>query len=72
MRHLKVAQQPYGRSGVRLFNRARQFWSNGYVQDERYIAIDHMDVRRDYFRFARQSNAKTPNHLKLNFYNLSA
>ena len=24
-----------------------------YVQDERYIAIEHMDVRRDWFSFAR-------------------
>ena len=25
----------------------------GYVQDERYIAIEHMDVRRDCVSFAR-------------------
>lgn len=25
---------------------------NGYVQDERYIAIEHMDVRRDCVIFA--------------------
>jgi len=25
----------------------------GYVQDERYIAIEHMDVRRDCLGFAR-------------------
>ena len=24
-----------------------------YVQDERYIAMEHMDVRRDWFRFAQ-------------------
>ena len=24
----------------------------GYVQDERYIAGEHMDVRRDFFSFA--------------------
>jgi len=24
-----------------------------YVQDERYIAIEHMDVRRDWFSLAR-------------------
>ena len=27
-----------------------------YVQDERYIAIEHMDVRRDRFSFARGLN----------------
>jgi hypothetical protein len=27
---------------------------NGYVQDERYIAIEHMDVRRDCSVVARQ------------------
>ena len=26
---------------------ARHIVMNGYVQDERYIAIEHMDVRRD-------------------------
>ncbi|MDX2416753.1 MAG: hypothetical protein QNK19_04745 [Xanthomonadales bacterium] len=26
----------------------------GYVQDERYIAMEHMDVRRDSVRFAQQ------------------
>ena len=26
---------------------------NGYVQDERYIAGEHMDVRRDCVSFAR-------------------
>ena len=26
---------------------------NGYVQDERYIAIEHMDVRRDCVSFAQ-------------------
>ena len=28
------------------------FRMNGYVQDERYIAIEHMDVRRDCVNFA--------------------
>jgi len=27
-------------------------WTNGYVQDERYIAKEHMDVRRDHIRHA--------------------
>ncbi|MDX2419183.1 MAG: hypothetical protein QNK19_17120, partial [Xanthomonadales bacterium] len=27
----------------------------GYVQDERYIAIEHMDVRRDCVSFAHMS-----------------
>ena len=27
---------------------------NGYVQDERYIAIEHMDVRRDCVNFAQR------------------
>ena len=34
----------------------------GYVQDERYIAIEHMDVRRDRFR-SRVGN-KLPTLLK--------
>ena len=29
------------------------FRMNGYVQDERYIAREHMDVRRDCVSFAR-------------------
>ena len=29
------------------------FRTNGYVQDERYIAIEHMDVRRDCVSFAQ-------------------
>ena len=29
------------------------FGTNGYVQDERYIAIEHMDVRRDCCSFAQ-------------------
>ena len=29
------------------------FRMNGYVQDERYIAIEHMDVRRDCVSFAQ-------------------
>ena len=28
------------------------FRMNGYVQDERYIAREHMDVRRDCFKLA--------------------
>jgi len=32
------------------------FRMNGYVQDERYIAIEHMDVRRDCVSFARPIN----------------
>jgi hypothetical protein len=30
------------------------FRMNGYVQDERYIAIEHMDVRRDRVSFAQR------------------
>ena len=30
------------------------FRMNGYVQDERYIAIEHMDVRRDCVNFAQR------------------
>jgi len=29
---------------------------NRYVQDERYIAIEHMDVRRDCVNLARLDN----------------
>ena len=29
------------------------FRTNGYVQDERYIASEHRDVRRDCVKFAR-------------------
>ena len=29
------------------------FRMNGYVQDERYIAKEHMDVRRDYVQDER-------------------
>ena len=29
------------------------FRMNGYVQDERYIAGEHMDVRRDYVQDER-------------------
>jgi hypothetical protein len=32
----------------------------GYVQDERYIAIEHMDVRRDCVSFARDQYAHEP------------
>jgi hypothetical protein len=32
------------------------FRMNGYVQDERYIAIEHMDVRRDCVSFAQHTN----------------
>ena len=30
------------------------FRMNGYVQDERYIAMEHMDVRRDCVSFAQR------------------
>ena len=33
---------------------ARHIVMNGYVQDERYIAIEHMDVRRDCVNFAQR------------------
>jgi len=32
------------------------FRMNGYVQDERYIAIEHMDVRCDCVSFAQHTN----------------
>ena len=35
----------------------------GYVQDERYIAIEHMDVRRDCVNFARVQNSRRVGNL---------
>jgi len=43
---------------VNIFGKARQmpgfFYVQDYVQDERYIAIEHMDVRRDCVSFAQR------------------
>jgi len=38
---------------LRELNRGFPLRRVGYIQDERYIAGEHMDVRRDCVKFAR-------------------
>ena len=42
-------------AGAACVNPAQHSIMNGYVQDVRYIAGEHMDVRRDCVRFAQRS-----------------
>ena len=43
-----------GCAGAACVSLAQRIRTNGYVQDERYIAIEHMDVRRDCVSLAQR------------------